>query len=142
MGHRRRAREFALQMLFQIDLTAASPGEVFRTFWVDQTGEEDIRAFAERLVSGVCGERARLDAVIAGSAENWRIERMPVVDRNVLRISIYEMLFEPETPPLVSIDEAIEVAKRFGTGESGGFINGVLDDVRRRIERGDLAPGR
>jgi len=128
-------------MLFQIDLTGAEPGEVFRTFWVDQTGEEDIRAFAERLVSGVVVERARLDSVIAGSAENWRIERMPVVDRNVLRISIYEMLFEPTTPPLVSIDEAIEVAKRFGTGESGGFINGVLDDVRRRIERGELSSG-
>ena len=128
-------------MLFQIDLTGASPAEVFRTFWVDQTGEEDIRTFAESLVEGVVVERTKLDAVIAGSAENWRIERMPVVDRNVLRISIYEMLFEPQTPPLVSIDEAIEVAKRFGSGESGGFINGVLDDVRKRIERGELTAG-
>jgi N utilization substance protein B len=128
-------------MLFQIDLTGSPADDVFRTFWTsqtDQTGAEDIRSFAERLVEGVVGARTRIDAVIAGSAENWRIERMPVVDRNVLRISIYEMLFEPDTPRLVSIDEAIEVAKRFGSGESGGFINGVLDDVRRRIERGEL----
>jgi N utilization substance protein B len=127
-------------MLFQIDLTGAAPDEVFRTFWADQAGAEDIRSFAEHLVSGVVDEKPRLDAVIAGSAENWRVERMPVVDRNVLRISIYEMLYDPRTPPLVSIDEAIEVAKRFGSGESGGFINGVLDDVRRRIERGELSP--
>jgi N utilization substance protein B len=130
-------------MLFQIDLTQTSPVEVFRQFWANQPGEEDVRAFAERLVAGVVDELQRLDAVIVGSAENWRVERMPVVDRNVLRISIFEMLFEPTTPPAVCIDEAIEVAKRFGSGESGGFINGVLDDVRRRIERGELhAPPR
>jgi N utilization substance protein B len=126
-------------MLFQIDLSGGVPGDVFRQFWVDQPIGEDIRAFAERLVSGVVDERMRLDAVITGSAENWRIERMPIVDRNVLRMSIYELLFDPETPPLVCIDEAIDVAKKFGGEESGAFINGVLDDVRRRLERGELS---
>jgi N utilization substance protein B len=141
LGQRRRARECALQMLFQIDLTATTPQEVFGTFWSGQEAGDDVRAFAERLVLGVTGERRDLDRTIAVSATNWRIERMAVVDRNVLRMAVYEMLHHDPTPPAVVIDEAIEVAKKFGSEESGGFINGILDDVRRRLERGELRGG-
>lgn len=142
MGQRRRAREFALQMLFQIDLTGSEPAEVYREFWTGQEAGADLRTFAERLVEGVHRERRRLDAVITGSAENWRLERMAVVDRNVLRVAVFEMLFEGDTPSAVAIDEAIEVGRRFGTGESAAFINGILDDVRKRIERGEVAGDR
>lgn len=138
MGQRRRARECALQMLFQIDLTDGSAEEVFRQFWSGQTAGDETRAFAEELVLGVVRGRRSLDRVVAASAENWRIERMAIVDRNVLRMAVYEMLFRRETPAIVVIDEAIEVAKKFGSEESGGFINGVLDDVRRRLERGEI----
>lgn len=138
MGHRRRARECALQMLFQVDLTGGTSEDVFLQFWKDQEAGEQIRSFAERLVLGVVGNYQDLDAALAGSVENWRIERMAVVDRNVLRMGVYEILYEPETPPVVIIDEAIEVAKKFGSEESGSFINGILDDVRRRFEAGEL----
>jgi len=125
-------------MLFQADLTGSSPEEVFREFWSGHEVDDDVRAFAERLVSGVLEHRAALDAVVSESAENWRIERMAVVDRNVLRMGVYEILHLPETPPVVVIDEAIEIAKRFGSLESGAFINGILDDVRARHESGRL----
>ena len=140
MGQRRRSRECALQMLFQIDLTGGSAPDVFREFWAGQETGATIRAFAEDLVLGVVGRRRGLDAVLSGSAENWRIDRMAVVDRNVLRMALYEMLCRADTPPAVAIDEAIEVAKKFGGDESSAFVNGVLDAVRRRIERGEILP--
>ncbi len=127
-------------MLFQIDLAGSAPEEVFEQFWAGQAAADDVRAFAEGLVRGVASERHALDAVVAGSTENWRLERMAVVDRNVLRMAVYEMLFDPEMPPVVAIDEAIEIAKKYGSEESGPFINGILDSVRRRIERGEVAP--
>jgi N utilization substance protein B len=128
-------------MLFQIDLTGTAPADVFGTFWAGQESGEDVRAFAERLVLGVTAERRALDRAITVSATNWRIERMAVVDRNVLRMAVFELLHEPPTPPPVVIDEAIEVAKKFGSEDSGAFINGILDDVRRRLDRGELRPG-
>jgi len=141
MGRRRRAREFALQILFQIDLSGGSPDEVFDDFWAGQEVRDEVREFSQALVRGTDRERRALDDLISSAAENWRVERMSVVDRNVLRLATYEMLFEPETPPVVVIDEAIEIAKRFGTEDSGGFINGVLDSIRRRIDRGEVTPG-
>jgi N utilization substance protein B len=136
LGHRRRAREHALQMLFQIDVTGAGPEEVFREFWRDHPVGAEMRLFAEALVMGVHADRRELDRWIVGSAEHWRIERMAVVDRNVLRMAVHEMLTESAPPPAVVIDEAIEVARRFGSEESGAFVNGVLDDIRKRIEGG------
>jgi N utilization substance protein B len=141
LGQRRRARECALQMLFQIDLTGTTPPDVFGTFWTGQEAGEDVRSFAERLVLGVTHELRALDRAITVSATNWRIERMAVVDRNVLRMAVYELLHDAPTPPAVVIDEAIEVAKKFGSEDSGAFINGILDDVRRRVERGELRTG-
>ena len=125
-------------MLFQLDLTGSSVEDVFGEFWKGQGAEDDVRAFAERLVHGVLDHRAFLDGVVTASAEHWRIERMAVVDRNVLRMGVYELVYESDTPPVVVIDEAIEVAKKFGSVESGSFINGVLDDVRRRTHSGEL----
>jgi N utilization substance protein B len=126
-------------MLFQMDVAGGAPEDVLRQFWDDQDAPEDLRRFANELVRGVARERLFLDNVVAGSAENWRIERMAVVDRNVLRIAVYEMVFDAEVPPVVAIDEAIEVARKFGSEESAAFINGILDAVRKRIERGEVA---
>lgn len=125
-------------MLFQLDLAGGEPDGIFEGFWASRDADDESRGFAERLVRGVHARTAELDDVIAGSAEHWRVDRMAVVDRNVLRVAVYEMLLDTETPPLVIIDEAIEVGKRFGSEKSGAFINGILDGVRRRRERGEL----
>ncbi len=131
MGKRRRARECALQMLFQIDLIGVEPAEVYAQFWETHDSEADVRAFSQELVNGVYSEREQLDARITEATERWRIERMAVVDRNVLRMALYEMNRQPQTPTAVVIDEAIEVARRFGSEESAKFVNGVLDALRR-----------
>ena len=128
-------------MLFQIDLTGASPPEVFDHFWTEHEADEELREFAQRLVAGAIAQRRALDRWISGSAENWRLERMAVVDRNILRLAVYELLHERTTPPVVVIDEAVEVAKRFGSEDSGAFINGILDSIRARIERAAAGSG-
>jgi N utilization substance protein B len=128
-------------MLFQIDLTGVAPQQVFRQFWNDREAEATVRSFAEGLVLGVFEQRGALDRLISAAAEHWRIGRMAVVDRNVLRMAAYELLNALETPAPVVIDEAIEVAKKFGSEESGGFINGILDAIRRRVE-GERKTGR
>ncbi len=138
MGQRRRARECALQMLYQIDQTGTGSDEVFRQFWLDQPAADEVRAFAERLVLGVIDRRGATDALIAGAADNWRIERMAVVDRNILRLGVYEMLHLADAPPAVVIDEAIEIAKKFGSADSGTFINGILDAIRLQTDRGQF----
>ena len=134
MGTRRQSREHALQILFQIDMTGDSPEGAFALHWRDGTAESDTRAFAERLVQGAVSDAARIDEFIRSSSENWRIDRMAAVDRNVLRLAVYEILHEDDTPAIVAINEAIEIAKRFGGEESAQFVNGVLDAVRRTLE--------
>ena len=118
-------------MLFQIDVAGGAPVDVYPEFWREHEVEDEVRAFAEELVAGVIRERDRLDALIAGAASHWRVERMAVVDRNILRMASYELAHLHDTPAAVVLDEAIEVGKRFGTEQSGAFINGVLDAVRR-----------
>jgi len=130
VGHRRRAREYALQVLFQLDLTGGVPAEVLEQFWSRQEVDPQIREFTEHLVTGVMERRAEIDSRIVAVSKNWRIERMGVVDRNVLRIGVFELTAGEGTPPAVIIDESVEIAKRFGSEGSGGFINGILDSIR------------
>lgn len=129
-----------MQILFQIDLTGDSAEDVLSGFWSSQPADDAVRTFAEELVRGVCCRRDVLDRWISASAQKWKIERMAVVDRNVLRLAVHELLDEAQAPPAVVIDEAIEVAKRFGGGDSGGFINGILDTIRERIASGNGVP--
>jgi N utilization substance protein B len=133
VGQRRRARECALQLLFQIDLTGTPAADALERFWASLEADEAVRSFTERLVNEVLAQREAIDRRIVAAAEHWRIERMAVVDRNVLRLAVCELLWH-EIPPAVVIDEAIEIAKRFGSEESGGFINGILDCIRARID--------
>ena len=129
-------------MLFQIDMAGGAPAEVYPHFWKEHEAELEVKSFAEGLVDGVMRERAALDRIIGGSAEHWRIERMAVVDRNILRLAVYELAWLPDTPTVVVLDEAIEVGKKFGSEQSGSFINGILDAVRKRIERGEIPAAR
>ena len=138
MGQRRRGREYALQLLFQMDLSGGSPEDLFPDFWEGLEVPGSVRVFAERLVLGTWNESDRLDEEIGQSAVNWRMERMATVDRNVLRLATWEMLFDRETPSAVIIDVAIEIARKFGSEDSGSFINGILDSIKNRVLRGDV----
>ena len=129
MGSRRRARELALQMLFENDLTGTPAEDMFSHFQEWNHAAESTRDYAKKLVLGTLHHRPEIDAVIARQADNWRLERMPAVDRNILRMALYEIRHEPETPAPVVIDEALEIAKRFSTPRSSQFINGILDGV-------------
>jgi len=132
MGARRKARELALQMLFQHDIAGNDPSEIIETFEDIQRVRPNIREFAIKVFRGTLEKQADIDTILVEQTENWRIERMPVVDRNLIRMAIYEMLYLDDTPKLVILDEAIEIAKRFGTNKSSQFINGILDGVLKR----------
>ena len=134
MGSRRKSREYALQMLFQWDITHDSIEQIKTSFWDNQDEPEDIRAFAEALASGAIENVERIDTLIGRHAENWRLDRMAIVDRNILRLATYEFLFDAETPKTIVINEAIEIARRFSAQESPQFINGILDSIRKQIE--------
>jgi len=134
MGDRRRAREYALQRLYQIDRSGSGLEETLSTFWEDKRVAPDVRQFGESLVAGVVQHLAEIDTQLRAGLEHWRLPRIAAVDRSVLRMAIFEFLFEPETPRIVVIDEAIELAKKFGGEESGLFVNGVLDGIRRKME--------
>ena len=136
MGSRRKARECALQMLFAADVAEATSEEVVRSYWAE-LGEPDLddtaREFATRLASGTLANLELLDERIRSRAEHWRISRMAVVDRNILRLAVYEFLYEP-TPRTVAINEALEIARRFSTYEATQFINGILDAIKRDLD--------
>ncbi len=129
MGSRRRARELALQMLFENDMSGTAPEEMFMQFQEWNQAAESTRDYAKKLVVGTLSHRKEIDALITRQADHWRLERMPAVDRNILRLALYEIRHEPETPAPVVIDEALEIAKRFSTPKSSQFINGILDGV-------------
>jgi len=132
MGQRRRARELALQMLYRHELASASVESMLEDFEELRRAPEQVREFALRLVRGTLERLPEIDAELAAQTANWRLERLAAVDRNILRLAAYELLYEPEIPPAVVLDEAIEIAKKFGADESARFVNGVLDGLRRR----------
>ena len=136
MGKRRMGREFAVQVLYGIDVSGEEPvGAIARhrsSFDVDS----DAAGFAQSLIHGVVEHREALDSLIAGASENWRLDRMSAVDRNILRVALYEMIYTSEVPPIVAINEAIEIAKTYGTEASPPFINGILDQAAATIITG------
>jgi transcription antitermination protein NusB len=140
MGARHSGREAALQVLFQIEVSGADPDDAIRAFWRNFDTETDPqgRPYADELVRGVAASRETLDRHIAEASTNWRIERMTRVDRNVLRLGAWELLHRPDVPFAVILDEAVELAKAFGSDESSAFVNGVLNRlavaVGRRVE--------
>ena len=132
MGARRKARELALQMLYQYDLSGNAPETIVTTFEDLQKSKPNSKEFAIRVFNGTIENLAKIDEMIQAQADNWRLSRMAVVDRNIIRMSVYEFLHENDTPKLVIIDEAIEIAKKFGTQKSSQFINGILDGILKR----------
>jgi transcription antitermination protein NusB len=144
MGQRRKSREIALQMLYQMEMTGQPPQVVIDLYSELALGDDDskdpklakaVHPFAEQLLYGVHAHREELDGMIVAASENWRLERMSMIDRNVLRIALYEMLYRAEIPPKVSINEAIDLGKTFGSPDSGAFINGILDHLLPEVTR-------
>jgi transcription antitermination factor NusB len=134
MGKRRRARELAIQVLFHMEYNPGDPGESFDRVCESFGPPKEVRAYSREVVVGVWENRTELDRLIRRSSKNWRLERMSRVDINILRIAIYEVLYMKDVPPKVSIDEAVELGKRYGTEESGSFINGILDHIYNQLK--------
>ncbi len=136
MGSRRKARECALQMLFAADVSKARVDDLVRSYW-SELGDADLspsaQEFATRLATGTLSRVEALDERIRSRAEHWRISRMAIVDRNILRLAVYEFMYEP-TPRTVAINEALEIARRFSTYEATQFINGILDAIKRDLD--------
>lgn len=138
MAVRRHSRECAVQLLFQFDLNPPTDmGAAFQAFWVLNTKRQDpqIHRFAEILVRGVHEHAKEIDEIIKGAAHNWDMKRMGVIERNVLRMGTYEILFSEDVPPAVIINEAVDIAKYFSMTESGRFVNGILDRIRKDHEK-------
>lgn len=136
MGARRSGREAALQMLFQLEASGASPDQAIELFWrTYEDADPEGRAYADALVRGVSERTKPIDERITAASQNWRLERMSRVDRNLLRLATWELMDKPDVPRAVVIDEAVELAKRFGTAESSAFVNGVLDRIANDLGR-------
>ena len=129
MGVRRLARELALQALYALDLNPMDPRRFLVTFWEQHPASTDSRSYAGQLVEGVVSRRAELDAVIKGRAQHWALSRMARVDLNLLRLAVFELLYRNDIPKKVVINEAVEIAKKYGSEESSAFVNGILDEI-------------
>lgn len=136
MGRRTKARECAFQMLYQWEITGLEMEKVIESFWSVRRTTSPTRAMADRLATGARSRVEEIDSAIAEAASNWRLDRIAPVDRTILRLGTFELIGEPDTPVAVVLDEAVELAKRFGEGTSPAFVNGVLDAIRRRVRGG------
>lgn len=146
MGKRRRARELALQFLYQYDaLHGSSPDiqglEEQLSFFLDRNGismQDETKEFCTALAAGTCKNLPHIDEIIGKFSEHWRLSRMSSIDRNIMRLSVYELIYLSNIPPAVTINEAVELGKKYGTEESGAFINGILDKIRIARDKGEI----
>jgi N utilization substance protein B len=137
MGARTTAREAALQMLYAVEAAGADVERAIADFWRELPGDAEGRAYADEVVRGAAAELEAVDEQIRKASQHWRVERMTRIDRNVLRLGAFELMFKPDVPRAVILDEAVELAKRFGTEESSAFVNGVLDRIADMCGRKD-----
>lgn len=137
MGARSSGRESALQMLFAMEAGGGSAERVVAAYWRETPGDPEGREYADQVLRGVADELTAVDEAIRKASTNWRLERMARVDRNVLRLGTFELLHEVDVPRAVILDEAVELAKKFGSEDSGAFVNGVLDRVATDVGRVD-----
>ena len=135
MGTRRQARELAMQALFYMDIQKDASKQMLEYFCGCFCPSKKSRPFFIKLVNGVLGAKDQIDALVERFSQNWKINRMSCVDRNVMRIAVYEMIYCHDIPPKVSINEAVDIGKKFGTQESGAFINGIMDSIRETLEK-------
>jgi len=137
---RRNAREWAVQFLFQMDINPGDIDSALDWFWEDKKPDDKTRCFVEDVIRGVLQHQEKIDSMMQSYADHWALDRMGTVDRNIIRVALYEMLFRQDIPPVVSINEAIDIAKRFSSNEAGKFVNGILDRARKDLNRPDREP--
>jgi transcription antitermination factor NusB len=140
MRKRTRARELSLQLLYQVDIRRDDIDSLIDDFWSNQIHnseelEQQIKDFATRLAKGTIENIKSIDAVIVSYTQNWQLERMAAIDRNIMRMACYELLYLDDIPPKVSINEAVDLAKKYGDTESGKFVNGILDKINKKEKR-------
>ena len=135
MRKRTKAREYALQVLYQVDIRRGDSAQILKEFWDTHQPPAEVKAFARQLAEGTIQHAREIDQLISAHANNWDIKRMAVVDRNILRLGVFELRYVDDVPPTVCINEAIELAKRFGDAESAKFINGILDAIHKASAR-------
>lgn len=140
MGRRRKARELALMILYELEFRPSEAKTIFENFWQDHPVPEDVRAFTESLVRGTVESGPELDRQIAANAAHWSLARIAPVERNILRLAAYELLYRDDIPERVAINEAIELAKLYGSQESGAFVNGILDQIRLSLRPPQQTP--
>ena len=141
MGIRRQARELAMQALYYMDVNRAISEGMLEQFCRNFPPSPKVQPYFFKLAQGVIQRRVQIDGLIERFSKNWKLERMAHVDRNILRIAVFELVHCADIPPKVAINEAVDIGKRFGTEDSGAFINGIVDSVRLALEKGDLAFG-
>ncbi len=134
MGKRRKARESTLQILFQLEFDRSQPEKAIHQYWVDKEASEEIKSFSRWLVEGVLANQEKIDTLIQSVSKHWRLARMAVVDRNILRLAVFELLYGKDIAPAIIINEAIEIAKKYSNEEAATFVNGLLDAVKKKLE--------
>lgn len=137
MHQRRKAREVTLQVLYALDVNGIELRESIALFWANFDAPEEVRPFSSLLIEGAWNNREQIDKLIGGSSENWTLSRMSRVDKSILRMAVYELLFCRDIPPKVTLNEAIDLGKVYGSENSGAFINGILDDLYGKLRRKD-----
>ena len=137
MHQRRKAREVTLQVLYELDVLGIDIGEAIARFWANFDAPEEARQFSSFLIEGTWANREKIDSLISGSSENWTMARMSRVDKSILRMAVYELLFCHDIPPKVTLNEAIDLGKVFGSENSGAFINGILDALYGKLRKKD-----
>jgi len=133
MHQRRKAREIALQVLYELDVLDIDATEAIAIFWNYFGAPEESRKFSSHLIEGACDKKEEIDSLISSCSDNWSLARMSRVDRNILRMAVYELLYCPDIPPKVTLNEAIDLGKMYGSENSGSFINGILDAVYLKL---------
>lgn len=140
MGKRRKGRELALMILYELEFRPGETERALKEFWQDHPALPEVQAFADSLVRGTLERSAEIDRLIAANAAHWSLARIALVERNILRLAAYELLYRHDIPEKVAINEAIELAKLYGSQESGAFVNGILDQIRLHMRPPQQAP--
>jgi N utilization substance protein B len=133
MGRRRKAREETLRILYRIEFDAKPLEEILNQYWESKRTGQTTREYSTWLVKGIGSHRKKIDSIIQNASEHWRLSRMALIDRNILRMAVFELLYEENIEPAVVINEAIEIAKTYSGDEAAAFVNGVLDAIRRKL---------
>jgi len=134
MGKRRKARESTLQILFQLEFNSNQPETTIKQYWESRRTSEEIKEYSHWLVNGIMSHQREIDSVIQSVSEHWRLSRMAVIDRNILRLAVFELLFEEDMAAAIIINEAIEIAKKYSSEEAATFVNGILDAIRKKLK--------